>query len=153
MRWLVLIIILFSLNGCISTAVKDAIDTADEHVRLKWSEEWKPDIKKEIAKEAKLAKDEALKKVITRIEKYEESNKKKFEKLQVDPKDHDRNDDGKLQFTEALTLYQELNAKNKAAGNPFSWWEIILLVIAGYIPTTAGKEYLKNKMSKSPISG
>lgn len=145
---LLALIFMFSLQGCVSSTVRDAIDTADEHVRLKWSEEWKPALMAEISTASTEAKDAALREAIEKIESYEKLNDEKLRQINVDIKDFDENKDGRITGKESLALLQEIKQKNEKSGNPLSWWEIMLLMAGSYLPMTGGKELLKSKMAK-----
>lgn len=136
------------MQGCVSSAVKDAIDSADEHVRLKWSEEWKPALIEEIDQAKTEAKDAALREAIEKIDNYKELNDQKLRQIDVRVEDFDSNKDGRITGQESLALLREIKQKNEQNGNPLSWWEIMLLMAGSYLPLTGGKEFLRSKMAK-----
>lgn len=146
----VTILLVLSLQGCVSSMVKDAIDAADEHTRLKWSEEWKPALMEEIKSTGTEAKDAALREAIEKIENYEQLNDEKLRQIGVELDTFDQNQDGRISGQESVQLLQEIKAKNDAAGNPLSWWEIFMIVAGAYVPLTGGKELLRSKISKKP---
>lgn len=128
--------------GCISSAVQDAIDTADERVRMKWAEEWKPALIAEIKSSVIEGKDQVLGEVLERLEHYDD----RLREIGVDAQSHDVDMDGRLQLSEVYSLVKDINEKNKNAPQPLNWYEIAAIVAGAYLPTTALKEGLKSKM-------
>lgn len=151
-RWIMIVIFLIlPLTGCVGSAVENAINTADQQIRLKWSEEWKPALLAEVKETADDTKKEAIQAALDKIELLQDSNEEKLAKLEIQLEDFDSNKDGKLQTGETLALIQELKTKNDAMGNPLSWWDMLIIVASAYLPLTGTKELLKSKLKKKSI--
>ena len=148
-RILILIALILSMSGCVSTAARDAtaaaIDEADKQVRLKWSEEWKPALIAEAKNLAKDAKDNAVQSALNQLEQYKKENEGKLEKIGVKVDNFDTNNDGRVTGAETLALLKDIREKNEKNGNPLSWWEIMLAVAGAYIPLTGAKEIARKK--------
>jgi hypothetical protein len=140
-------ILMFSLNGCVSSIVNDAIDQADEKIRLKWAEEWKPTLLKEVKDTVSEGKELAVKEVSVQIEKYRSQTNGKLERIGVKVEEFDKNQDGKVSGVETLALLKEIKTKNEENGDPLSWWEIVAALAMGYLPATAAKEVVKKKLN------
>lgn len=138
-----LLIITFTLSGCISSSVQEAIDAADEHARLKWSEEWKPALIAEVKSTISETKDNIIDQMAAKLETYSS----KLDKIGVDPKKFDSDNSGELELAELVPLMKEIKAKNDQSSNPMPFWEIMLAVGATYLPLTGAKEMLLKKKS------
>ena len=134
-----------SLNGCVGV-VQDAIDAADEKVRLKWAEEWKPALMAEVKNSLEEGREFAAEQMSVQLESYRAQTNGKIESLGVKVEDFDTNKDGQVSGVESLALLQEIKAKNEEQGNPLEWWEIAAALAMAYVPMTAGKEVLKAKV-------
>ena len=146
-KFLILIAMLFTLNGCVSSAVNDAIDSADQKIRNKWNEEWRPALISEVKSTILDSKKIVLTEVKANLEKYQAQTTGKLEKIGVKVENFDENQDGRISGRETLALVREIKAKNDKAPNPLSWWEILLAVGGAYLPLTGAKEMAKSKIS------
>lgn len=146
MRFIILLVL--CLNGCISNSVQEAIDAADEHARLKWSEEWKPALIAEMRSTVDQAKESIAIEIDGKLLEY----RGKLDTIGVKVEDHDTNQDGRMQVGETLALLRDIKAKNDRAPQPLSWWEIIAAVGAAYLPLTGAKEMTMKAMKPKAIS-
>jgi hypothetical protein len=131
--------------GCVSSVVQDAIDAADERVRMKWAEEWKPALIAEVKNSVAEGKDQVLEEMVRRLEAYDD----RLEDIGVDIRSHDTDLDGRIQLNEMYSLVKDIKEKNEKAPQPLSWYEIAIIVAGAYLPTTAVKEGLKSRMKNS----
>jgi len=113
------------LCGCASSMVRDAVDAADERIREKWTEEWKPNILNEIKFIMASAQDILMKEIDKDVEK-------KLSRVDLRLEDYDKNNDQRLQGTEALTLLKDIQNKNEDAPEPLSLLEIAILFAGIY---------------------
>lgn len=153
MKWLIALFLVVNLNGCVSGMVQDAIDAADEHVRLKWAEEWKPALEKEVAESLSGSKDYILERALTAVEGQEERLVARLDQLNIKMEDFDEDKDGLVTDSEVLVMINELRQAKDADGKPLGWYEILMAVVLGYGGTTAGKELIKSKIKKGTGSG
>lgn len=137
-------ILMLSLNGCVGV-VQDAIDAADEKVRLKWAEEWKPALMEEVKNTISQGQEFAVDQMSIQLEKYRTQTNGKLEQIGVKVADFDTNKDGRVSGAESLALLKEIKAKNEEQGSPLEWWEIAAALAMTYIPVTGAKEALKAK--------
>jgi len=148
MRKLLLILLLIiPLNGCVAPAVRDALQTAEDHITLKWAEKWKPAIRAELDKTIDEAKQQLLAQAVAQIDGLEAKMEGKLETIDVRVENFDTNQDGRVSGMETVALLQEIKSKNDESPTPLSWWEIMLALGAAYIPATAAKETLKSRMN------
>lgn len=140
------IFIILSLNGCIGAAVQDAIDAADEKVRLKWAEEWKPALMEEVKNSLEEGQEFAVEQMTVQLDSYRTQTNGKLEQIGVKVSDFDANKDGQVSGAESLALLQEIKAKNEDQESPLEWWEIVAALAMAYVPMTAGKEAIKAKV-------
>lgn len=139
---------LLPLTGCESIG-SNFVDGAEERIRLKWSEEWQPALKDELAKSMDNVKDSILKETYSQIELQEQKLMSRLESVNVKLEDYDHNKDGRVTGSEAVELTAALRAAQDSQGKPLDWLEILGAVIIGYGTTTAGKEYLKSRMVRN----
>ena len=139
LKWIFGLILMLSLTGCASM-VQNAVDAADAHVRLKWSEEWKPALKDELFSSLSEVQRTALEKTLDTIEEKEMDLEKRLAEFDVRLEDYDKDKDGYVTSTEVATMVSDLSSKG------VEWIDILLAVILGYGGTTAGKEFLKHKL-------
>tara|TARA_R100001244_G_scaffold25113_4_gene25579 strand:+ start:41477 stop:41947 length:471 start_codon:yes stop_codon:yes gene_type:complete len=143
----ILIVLLLTFTGCVSSAVSDAIDSADQKMRLKWQEEWKPQLIAEAKGLAGEAQEAAVAAAVIQLDKYKLESEGKLERIGVKVEEFDANKDGQISGVETLALVKEIKAKNDKSGDPLGWWEILLAVGGAYLPLTGVKELAKKKMS------
>ena len=143
----IMAVLLFSLSGCISSAISDAVDSADQKVRLKWQEEWKPALLAEVKSTISDTKEAALKEMTVNLEKFRTETTGKLATIGVKVENFDTNGEGRISGAETLALVKEIKAKNDDAPTPLKWWEIIAALGAAYLPLTGAKEMAKSKMA------
>jgi hypothetical protein len=143
----------FSLTGCVSGMVQDAIDAADERVRLKWAEEWRPALEGELLESLAESQGFVLDRMLVELEGQEEQIEARLAAVNVRIEDFDEDQDGLVTDAEALTMVNELRQATDEHGNPLGWYEILMAVILGYGGTTAGKEWVKSKMTSGTGDG
>lgn len=154
MKKLILALLLtISLTGCVSPAVRSALESVEDHITLKWAGEWKPALQNELDETIDEARQQLLAQAVAQIDGLETKMEGKLETIGVKIDNFDTNQDGRISGGETLALLQEIKSKNDESPNPLSWWEIMLALGAAYIPTTAAKEALKSKMSKMSGTG
>lgn len=141
------LLLIFGLSGCISPIVRDAIDAADEQVRLKWAEEWKPALMEEMKDVVAESKDRVIEEMNLQLENYRAKTDGKLESIGVRVENFDSNRDGKVSGAESLALLQEIKARNEEQGSPLSWWEIVAALGMAYLPATSLKEVVKSKLN------
>jgi len=152
-HFILAILLVVFLNGCVSSAVRGAIDTAQDHIALKWADEWRPALQEEFDTAITDARQELLARTVTQIDGLEAKLEGKLETIGVRVDDFDTNQDGRVSGAESLELLREIKSKNEDSPNPLAWWEIMLALGAAYVPTTAAKEALKSKMAKGTGDG
>lgn len=145
----ILLILLLPMTGCVSSMVQDAIDAADERIRLKWAEEWKPDLQNELKGVVGDSKDALLEQVLSKLDSQEDKIQAKLDAVNIRLKDFDSDGDGSVTGMETLALVRELKAAKDQNGNPLSWAEILGAVVLGYGGTTAGKEWVRSRLVKN----
>jgi hypothetical protein len=152
MKWklLAILTLLLSLNGCVSS-VKDAtaaaVEEAQNQVRLRWAEEWKPALLEEAKTLTQEAKEAAVTTAVIELEKYKASNEGRLERIGLQVENFDTNQDGQVSGGETVELLRAIKEKNEESPNPLEWWEILLAVGAAYVPLTGAKELAKSKIS------
>lgn len=164
---ILLIVLLLPQTGCISAAVEEAVttavSTAEEQMRLRWAEEWRPalaaeaqDLASSAINEARLyatnAAENALSSAMIELERYRAENEGRLERIGVQVEEFDANNDGQVTGAESLALLQDIRSKNAASEDPLAWWEILLAVGGAYIPLTTAKEALKSKNANGKTS-
>lgn len=112
-------------TGCVSSMVNDAIDTAEERLYEKFEEQWTPHLLNKVELEMAGFK-EAV------IERVDKNTQDKLDRLEIDLRDHDANQDGTLQWQEGIGLLREMKKKNDEQGSPFSLWELLLAFAGVY---------------------
>ena len=135
------------LVGCQSLG-SEFVAGAEEKLRLKWAEEWKPALQEEMAKGLDSAKESVLKETAAQIELQESVITAKLESVNVRLLDFDKNNDGKVTGEESAALLMALKDAKDKDGKPLGWYEILMAVVLGYGGTTAGKEWVKSRMVK-----
>lgn len=144
----ILLLTVLSTTGCVSSMIDNAMDAAQEQVRLRWAEEWRPALMEQLNREIETVRNNTLSEAVERIENFEDQTDTKLESIGLKFENYDGDSDGRLQIGEAVTLLRDIKTKNDAAGNPLSWLDILMIVIGGYLPSTAAKEFLKGKIVK-----
>ena len=153
MKWklLAILTLILSLNGCISSAAREAtasaISEADNQIRLRWAEEWKPALLEEAKNLTVEAKEAAISAAVIELERYKAENEGRLERIGLQVENFDTNQDGQVSGAESLALLKAIQEKNKDAPNPLEWWEILLAVGAAYVPLSGAKELAKSKMN------
>lgn len=153
LQMLFILMLIVGMQGCVTSAVKDAVNTADKQVRLKWSEEWKPALIKEMRDTVVESKEAVLKQSTIELAKLRKDQEDKLKSIGVKVENFDANNDGKISGAETLALVREIKAKNDKSKDPLSWWEILAAVGAAYLPLTGAKEMAKSKISKPGNGG
>lgn len=144
-RFAVLFILMVSLTGCQSLGA-GFVEGAEEKIRLKWAEEWKPALQAEITDSLTDARQELLTQVNNQLELQEVETRARLDSVNVRLEDFDKDADGKVTGTESAELVAALVAAKDSDGKPLNWYEILMAVILGYGGTTAGKEWIKSRM-------
>lgn len=144
----ILLLAALSTTGCVSSMIDSAMNEAQEQVRLRWAEEWRPALMTQLNQEIETVRNNTLSEAVERIENFEAQSNTKLESIGLRFENYDGNSDGRLQIGEAVALLRDIKTKNDAAGNPLSWLDILMIVIGGYLPSTAAKEFLKGKIVK-----
>ena len=144
---LALILILISSTVGCKAFTSGMLEDAEQHLRLKWAEEWKPSLKNEVAESISKTKDVVLSQVLDALEHQESNIDARLASVNVQLENFDSNKDGYVTGAESLQLLKQLKEAKDEDGNPLSWPEILMAVILGYGGTTAGKEWVKSKMT------
>jgi hypothetical protein len=145
-KLVVLFMLMLTMTGCQSLG-SNFVEGMEDRVRLKWAEEWKPAVMEELENAVAEGKEAAIKEALAKVDVYKAEQDAKLESIGVKVSDFDTNKDGSVSGTESLALLQSIKAKNDAAGNPLSLWEIMMAVAAAYVPLTGAKELAKKKMN------
>jgi hypothetical protein len=145
-KFIAAVVLMVSMTGCQSFG-SGFVEGVEEKVRLKWAEEWRPAIEAELASELAEAKESVLNATTAQIELQEEKTKARLASVNVRIEDYDRDQDGKVTGAESAELLAALKAARDEDGKPLNWIEILMAVVLGYGGTTAGKEWVKSKMT------
>ena len=137
---------MFTMTGCQSLG-SGFVEGVEDRVRLKWAEEWKPAVMEELEKAVAEGKEAAIREALAKVDVYKAEQDAKLASIGVKVEDFDTNMDGSVTGVESLALLQSIKAKNDAAGNPLSLWEIMMAVAAAYVPLTGAKELARKKMN------
>ena len=141
-------LMVLSLNGCVGLAV----DSLEEKIRLKWAEEWKPALTQEMKDAISEGKEVALEQMAHQVDKYRLESSAKLEAIGVKVEQFDTNQDGQVAGPEMVAMLKDIKDKNDKAPKPLTWWEILMAVVAAYVPATGLKEVARKKLETKPVN-
>ena len=122
------------------------VDGAEERIRLRWAEEWRPAIEAEIASELANAKESVLAQTEAQILLQEAKINADLQSVNIRMEDFDKDKDGLVTGAESVRFATALKAAKDENGDPLDWYQVVMAVVLGYGGTTAGKEGVKSKM-------
>jgi hypothetical protein len=144
-RFAVLTVLVLSMTGCQGIG-SDFVSGAEEAIRLKWAEEWKPALKAELTSSMSSAQDALLVKVTSDLEHQEEVLTNRLASVNIRIEDFDKNKDGNVTGAETTEFVAALKSAKDEDGNSLGWYEMLMAVVLGYGGTTGAKEWMKSKM-------